>query len=68
MVSSRAIDTLSYIIVSKNPNCEPEVLTELAKLIDKSSVQLTERECIVTDINPDAKHVLLTRDADNVLT
>jgi hypothetical protein len=41
-----------------------EVLTELAKLIDKSSVQsiqLTERECIVTDFNPDAKHVLLTR-------
>jgi hypothetical protein len=32
-----------------------EVLTELAKLIDKSSVQsiqLTERECIVTDFNP----------------
>ena len=41
-----------------------EVLTELAKLIYKSSVQsiqLTERECIVTDFNPDAKHVLLTR-------
>jgi hypothetical protein len=40
-----------------------EVLTELAKLIDKSlvqSIQLTERECIVTDFNPDAKHVLLT--------
>ena len=41
-----------------------EVLNQLAKLIDKSSVQsiqLTERECIVTDCNPDAKHVLLTR-------
>ena len=41
-----------------------DVLTELAKLIDKSSVQsiqLTERECIVTDFNTDDKHVVLTR-------
>jgi hypothetical protein len=41
-----------------------EVLEEIEKLVEKNliqSIQITEKNCIVTVFDPDTKHILLTR-------
>ena len=40
-----------------------EVLEEIEKLVEKNliqSIQITEKNCIVTVFDPDTKHILLT--------
>jgi hypothetical protein len=53
-----------WIIHTVQGIAHTEVLEEIEKLVEKhliQSIQITEKNCIVTVFDPDTKHIILTR-------